>query len=955
MKKKNRLMRSAAVLLALLLTVSNISVPSVYATDVDSENVTVTDTEAAVSTEDTVSADVPDSAEPAGAAETAETDPEASAELDQSTEELAAIEQAEKAAAAEEEAVAESNAEVTEPAAEDTPSGDADAEAADPEEAAEDPAAGETAEDAVIGELKLVYGDEDLSDEDALVLLIMGDGFTAEEQDKFYEEAANTAEYVMACSPYDEFTDVFKIYALGVVSNESGARGEDAGSQEEAEADVCDTYFESTFWSYGMQRLLTLSAEGEAKGEALKEEYLPLADYNVYIVNSATYGGSGGSYCVASLNTQSLEMMLHEMGHTIGGLSDEYYAAGYEAENVNLTQESDPEKVSWARFVGKNGVGVYDWGGMSGIGWYIPHTGCKMQFLGAEYEFCEVCKEQLRKSFCADSNVTKLFFQTYADEFLAGEGKDMSEYFILRRGSAEITGDELGDALTLTYYDEAGNKLESIPGAAGTYTVKAEFAGNDTYAACAAEGSYTIDAVSISLNVSSKSQDGKPADLNVDVACGEGDSIDNYTFGISYSGYQYYTYYVYDWYESCTYTDTLDTGDDVYDVYYCRYDSYADEYLAEEEYQSSEGPTEPGSYTVTFTVYDGDYNVVAEKSKEYSIHFNTTRIVDNNDYDDYYGYYGATDYGNNKNILIYGEGFTEKEQKKFLKLANQFAEGILATEPFKETKLYFNFTAVNCYSEESGIGTEAKDTFFQLTYDENGALIPSYDATNMATYLGYYDINPYYDECIVIVNDRNAKESSTYFYDYEDYYSFHTIFATPDLKGIAYTAKELLNHLVVDEVGYRAKTKAEREAQRLALIDSMYYDYAPVIVSRAYSEIFVENGAAVDLTSSFHVYYGDEELADVPLKLTYYTDDHGKPGTALEEAPSKAGIYHVLAETVPYDPENPYEDYWTWYQPEGADEEDGLWLGRSRGWTTFTIWPGKITSFFETHCEIPAA
>ena len=46
------------------------------------------------------------------------------------------------------------------------------------------------------------------------------------------------------------------------------------------------------------------------------------------------------------------------------------------------------------------------------------NTGCKMQFLGAEYEFCEVCKEQLRKSFCADSNVTKLFFRTYADEFL---------------------------------------------------------------------------------------------------------------------------------------------------------------------------------------------------------------------------------------------------------------------------------------------------------------------------------------------------------------------------------------------------------------------------------------------------------------------------------------------------------------------------------------------------------
>ena len=32
-------------------------------------------------------------------------------------------------------------------------------------------------------------------------------------------------------------------------------------------------------------------------------------------------------------------------------------------------------------------------------------------------------------------------------------GKDMREYFILRRGKNEITGDKLGDALTLTYKD----------------------------------------------------------------------------------------------------------------------------------------------------------------------------------------------------------------------------------------------------------------------------------------------------------------------------------------------------------------------------------------------------------------------------------------------------------------------------------------------------------------------
>lgn len=38
-----------------------------------------------------------------------------------------------------------------------------------------------------IGELKLVYGDSSLSDDDAFVLLIFGDGFTSSQQADFYK------------------------------------------------------------------------------------------------------------------------------------------------------------------------------------------------------------------------------------------------------------------------------------------------------------------------------------------------------------------------------------------------------------------------------------------------------------------------------------------------------------------------------------------------------------------------------------------------------------------------------------------------------------------------------------------------------------------------------------------------------------------------------------------------
>ena len=123
--------------------------------------------------------------------------------------------------------------------------------------------------------LKLLFGDETLADEDAFILLMFGDGFTASEQETFYTESQKIADYVMQTSPYDEFTDVIKIYAYGVVSNESGARADKATTQAEADADTRDTFFETSFWTGGMQRLLYASEDGLMKTKLLSRRVLP--------------------------------------------------------------------------------------------------------------------------------------------------------------------------------------------------------------------------------------------------------------------------------------------------------------------------------------------------------------------------------------------------------------------------------------------------------------------------------------------------------------------------------------------------------------------------------------------------------------------------------------------------------------------------------------------------------
>ncbi|MGN1166001.1 MAG: M64 family metallopeptidase [Lachnospiraceae bacterium] len=764
--------------------------------------------------------------------------------------------------------------------------------------------------------LKLMYGNEELADEDAFILLMFGDGFAAEDQKTFYKESKKIADYIMATSPYDEFADTIKIYAYGTVSNESGARADKATTQAEADADTRDTYFGTSFWTGGMQRLLSVNSDGLAKVEALKKDVLPSADFSVIVVNSDTYGGSGGEVCVASLNSSSLEMMLHELGHTVANLADEYWAgASYASELANMTKESDPTKVRWARFVGKNGVGVYKHEqSETSTDWYRPSDNCKMQYLRQSAPFCEVCKEELRKTFCNHSDVTKIFFQTYADEFYQGaEGKDMSEYFIIRRGGNEITGDKLGDKLTLVYKDDKGNVVDGIPSVAGDYTIEATFAGDDTYKECSMTAEYTIelpDLITIDA-ASSKVYDGNPMDISINVDYEE----DKYTTEVHYTGTMPYTNY-----------------EDI-------------------PYDSDEAPIKPGKYTVEVKAYDKESGLlISKKSKSYQITFKITTLTNNNTGE----YPGAQDWYNNKQIVIVGEGFTADEQDKFEKAAKDYVDYILNTEPFKETQLYFNFAVAEVVSDESGIGTEPKDTYFGLRYDENGKIIP--ENIQAIANIGYNNVSPYYKANIIIVNDENVKEGAVTKEGYRGY-----VYGGLDDKE--YVARELLNYLTGQDEGYVADTKEKAEAQRADLLSALFYtwygeDYA-IVVSRVYDEQFVENGSPVEMEKYFQTYVLGKEVPREQLNYTFtYYDSEGNE---LDGAPTRAGTYKVLGELIPssdavYASDNDGKVFWKVRDDETYDENGEVFdaNGNSIGWL-FTDPVTEVTLEDGTTHYIPRA
>ena len=116
-------------------------------------------------------------------------------------------------------------------------------------------------------------------------------------------------------------------------------------------------------------------------------------EYTLILVNSTVYGGSGGEFPISSMASSANEIAIHELGHSLFNLLDEYYPGdGRLREDINSTQESDPSLIKWKNWLNNDGVGVYAYGTSGEAAtWNRPHQNCKMRYLGRD--FCAVCKE----------------------------------------------------------------------------------------------------------------------------------------------------------------------------------------------------------------------------------------------------------------------------------------------------------------------------------------------------------------------------------------------------------------------------------------------------------------------------------------------------------------------------------------------------------------------------------
>jgi hypothetical protein len=245
-------------------------------------------------------------------------------------------------------------------------------------------------------------------------LVVLSEGYTASQMGQFLVDARNAVSNLLVTLPYREYSNYFNAFAISVASTQSGS------DHQTPTVKLVDTYFNSTYDSYGLQRLITIPpndwdsnyADGQGKVDALLQSLMPEYDLVILLVNDTQYGGSGGTTLVSSLNSSSAEIVRHESGHTFGGLTDEYssaYPGWIESEYPNATAQTSRPLIKWGTWISPATpvptpqtssyalvVGLFQGAEYETTGWYRPKLDCKMNHLGTN--FCEVCGEQLVKS-----------------------------------------------------------------------------------------------------------------------------------------------------------------------------------------------------------------------------------------------------------------------------------------------------------------------------------------------------------------------------------------------------------------------------------------------------------------------------------------------------------------------------------------------------------------------------
>lgn len=238
----------------------------------------------------------------------------------------------------------------------------------------------------------------------------LAEGYTEEEMDVYLADCREAVDAMFEHVPFNEFKEYFDFIAVRTPSLDSGV-------SVPKDNDWKRTAFGSHYSTFYSDRYLT-SPSVFAMYDALNG--IP-AQHLIVLVNSPVYGGGGifNDYTLTAAHHDKFRpVVVHEFGHSFGGLADEYF---YETEVMSDTYPLDVEPwepnittlvdfdSKWksmlpegtpiptlSKDAAKYPLGVYEGGGYAFKGIYRPtDVSCRMRYNEAE-AFCPACQQGIR-------------------------------------------------------------------------------------------------------------------------------------------------------------------------------------------------------------------------------------------------------------------------------------------------------------------------------------------------------------------------------------------------------------------------------------------------------------------------------------------------------------------------------------------------------------------------------
>lgn len=247
--------------------------------------------------------------------------------------------------------------------------------------------------------------------EECMDILFIPDGYSKKDAKQLEYDLNRFAQYILNCSPFSENQKHINIKAIQGFSDESGITDPNAGVSK-------NTLLNCSFNTIDLDRYLMCLNLFKMHNIAEDAPY----DIIVLICNTPKYGGGGiyNFYCtVNNKGEYSDYVIVHELGHLLAGLGDEYYSSevsvrdyypvGIEPVEPNLTTLVNFE-LKWKEMMDietpiptpdtkqyNKVLGVYEGGGYVAQGVFRPWRDCTMKDK-LYNNFCPVCQKTITET-----------------------------------------------------------------------------------------------------------------------------------------------------------------------------------------------------------------------------------------------------------------------------------------------------------------------------------------------------------------------------------------------------------------------------------------------------------------------------------------------------------------------------------------------------------------------------